>query len=264
VGNLGSIARLAALALVALTLAAEPASALKGYSAKIKDTAGDLDRGKVKCGDKDEFVVSGGFSGVSSDAAVVNRAAGGNAWLVKGDFALPATAYANCSKHYQPKVAKKTSAFNGNIGTLAEAHCSNGRQAVAGGWQYKKGGANSPVYTSAPAVEDWEVGGFNGSGNHNATLTAYAYCLNVVPAVTSSTNAMGAGGDVSGVAECDPGEELLGGGFETTPDPDFNNVAGPDPFVFGAGRAAKREWLAEAHNYSSVGGDLHVFATCLP
>ncbi len=250
-----------AVALAALSVTAGPASALKGYEAAITDQGGGFDKGRVKCG-PGERVVSGGFSGVQSDSAVVNKAVRGKAWLVRGDFALPATVYAYCDSQLDVSVAKKTKKFPDSDRLNVAARCAGNQVPAAGGWAYRELVSNSPVYTSAPYGDHrWLVGGFtSGIGDK---LTAYAYCLNGDVRVDGSLVLMPDGENATNFAGCDQGEELLGGGFQTDPKPDFGNTFGPDPFFYATWKSNQREWSTSAHNYSSIGGTLSTFATCL-
>jgi hypothetical protein len=264
VGNFGATARLTLPALLVLGALAAPASALEGYEGNIEATPGGADKGKAECGNG-EHAVSGGFAGEASDYAAVNKAVGGDAWVVKGDFAGEASVFVNCSRRLEPKVRKDTDAFGGSSSPATPtARCRAGWEAVAGGWSYKGPAFNSPVYMSAPSGRRWKVEGFNGGGNTVDGLTAHAYCLRTDLEVQTSEGAMPMSADASASVDCHAGRELLGGGFSTSPQPDFDNKLGPDPFVFGTGRTEKREWSALAHNYSSAAGTLHVFATCRP
>ena len=248
-------------ALALLAAFASPALALKTYEEELVDGPGSFMKGKAKC-DEGERVVSGGFSGGQGDFAMVNKAVKGKAWLVKGKFVSGGTVSANCSSRLEVKAESKTRPFEGERGK-ATAFCDNGRVAVAGGWQYSELLDNSPVFKSRPSFDRWQVAGFLGDEEEDVTLTSYVYCLGDAREVHQSTGAMAPTSNVISVAACPSGDELIGGGFETLPDPDFGNTTGPDPFVFASSRTARSKWTAEARNYSAVGGSLETFAVCL-
>jgi hypothetical protein len=217
--------------------------------------------GKAKCGEG-ERVVSGGHTGSDGNYALVNKAVRGKAWVVKGDFTLPATVFAYCSPRLEPVQAKQTKDFGGEVRANVTAKCERGA-AAAGGWAYKPLRSNSPVFTSRPSFFRWRVEAFNGV-SADTSITSFAYCLRRELAVHQNTATLPANDDAVSTSSCDKGEELLGGGFETLPEPDFDNLTGPDPFIYTQGRDDPLVWAAGAHNYSAVAGSLETFAICLP
>jgi len=257
-GSKLAIALLAALSM--LLAGASSASALRSSSAPIEATASGFEAGKAKC-DDGERVISGGFTGSEGDYALVNKAARGNAWVVKGEITIPATVFAYCSPNLKPEQAKATKAFGGKARANATAKCDRGA-AAAGGWAYKPLTGNSPVFTSRPSFNRWRIGGF--SDVRSGKITSYAYCVRRELEVHQNTSVLPANGDTVTTSSCDDGTELLGGGFETLPEPDFDNLTGPDPFINSEGRDDPLVWAVEAHNYSVVAGSLEAFAICLP
>ena len=253
-----AVACLAALSV--LLAGASPASALRTYSAPMGATATDFESGKAECEDG-ERVISGGFTGSEGDYALVNKAARGTAWVVKGEITLPATVFAYCSPKLKPEQAKATKAFDGNVRANATAKCDRGA-AAAGGWAYKPLATNSPVFTSRPSFNRWRIGAF--SDTSSGKITSFAYCVRRQLEVHQNTSVLPANGDTVTTSSCDDGTELLGGGFETLPEPDFDNATGPDPFINSEGRDDPLVWAVEAHNYSVVAGSLEAFAICLP
>jgi hypothetical protein len=245
----------------ALAVLGAPALALEGHSAVIEPGPGSFESGKAKC-EQGQRVVSGGFLGGSGDYALVSKAVRGKAWLVKGEFTGKGLVFANCSSRLAPTTAKEEKRFTRTRGD-ATARCGDNQSAVAGGWAYRPLNFNNPIFTSRPSGSRWTVEGFVDDLDLDPSLTAYAYCLGRDVSVEGDSAAMPADGDAESEAECDPSQELLGGGFETTPRPDFGNETGPDPFIYGMGRTAQFTWSTLARNYSAVGGTLRTFAVCL-
>lgn len=223
-------------------------------------TATGFEAGKASCEDGEQ-VISGGFTGSEGDYALVNRAARRKAWVVKGEISLPATVFAYCSARLEPEHAQATKAFDGNDRANATAKCDHG-WAAAGGWAYKPLASDSPVFTSRPSFNRWRIGAF--SGTNSGKITSFAYCVRRTLEVHQNTSTLPANGSTVTTSDCDPGTELLGGGFETLPEPDFDNATGPDPFINSEGRDDPLVWAVEARNYSPVPGSLEAFAICLP
>jgi len=248
------------LALLALLATASSASALRTYSEPIEATSTDIEAGKVKC-EEGERVVSGGFTGFVGEYALVNKAVRGKAWLVKGEFSPGAEAFANCSPRLKPEEAKATKDFD-EVRASATAKCKKG-EAVAGGWAFKPLLPNSDVFTSRPSFNRWKTGAFSEAKGIDR-ITSFAYCLRKDAVVHQTTSVLPSNGSTSTPASCDPGAELLGGGFETLPEPDFSGTTGPDPAIYGFGRTDQIEWTVEGQNYSPIAGSLEGFAVCLP
>jgi hypothetical protein len=249
-----------ALALLALSATASTAAALQNRSEPMSEAPSGFEGAKVKCEDG-ERVISGGHTGSPGDYALVNKAVKGKAWVVKGEFALPATAFAYCSRRLEPETAKKTKEFDGGVRANATARCRRGA-AAAGGWAFKPRAGNSPVFTSRPSLFLWKVGAF--SGTSSGSITSFAYCLREEFEVHQNTSVLPAGNSTVTTATCDAGSQLMGGGFETLPEPDFDNKTGPDPFIYTQGRDDPLVWAAGARNYSAAAGSLEAFAICLP
>jgi len=152
--------------------------------------------------------------------------------------------------------------------TTLTAKCPKGSVVVAGGWQMSPMKTNSPVYTSAPkGKRKWTVVAILDTVDP-WKLKTYAYCLDLEldRDLNVATQAVAAPADDSvdivATAECDGGR-VIGGGFATTPEPDFNNSAGPDTFFFRAKNDSKRKYTVGAVNYASVVGTVTAYAVCL-
>ena len=212
------------LSVALLGATAGAASALTGSEGPIVNSDDGFQTGVATCPDG-ERVVSGGFSGSQANYALINRAEGKKAWMVKGSFFLPATVYAYCSPRLKVDVAEETKKFSGSGALKVSAECAKGLDPVAGGWEYLDPASNSPVFTSAPSGSRWTVGGFQG-GSTAKKLRAFAYCARGDNRVDKSSEPMPADDTATGLAGCG-GDALLAGGFKTTPKPDFDNLSGP-------------------------------------
>lgn len=228
-------------------------------------------------------VVSGGFADADAPSVAVNRASGKHAWTVRAFDTNQISVVAYCSKYL--KVTKETATgemdeVNDQQGG-ATASCPSGSRVTSGGWEYTNPIANSPVYTSRPVgARDWTL--YAASNDAGNSITAYAYCVTgkktrvragskQSTSVARSRSGRTSAGQSRGFATspsptatsiCKPGETLFGGGFETTPTPDFFNTNGPDTFFGKSARFKKRGWKAYATDYSSMNGKLQAFAVC--
>jgi hypothetical protein len=231
-------------------------------------------------------VVSGGFASPQNPSVVANHAVGTKAWTITAFDTDSISAVAYCSKYIKGVTESTATAPMDQVNDLqggATASCPSGSRVIAGGWEYANPFDNSPIYTSMPASSsEWTVyGASDVTGN---SITAYAYCLtNKLTTVrlgekTSVNNTTvraarrGGAGQSRGLlpstqpsatVSCKKGETLFGGGYETTPLPDFNNQSGPDTFFGKSARYQGRGWMANAVNYSSYdGGEIQAFAVC--
>lgn len=235
------------------------------------DTHGAL-KATAKCG-AGEHVVSGGYK--TSDAsrsgsAVVSRAVNSNRWTVQF-FPLSMTSerlttYAYCASGggaiatHQNTVPTATTPTNTDV----TAACGSNQAVVSGGYALmpSRSGYNSPIYSAyALSATQWRV---TGAFPAPSTLTAFAYCQRgVVVKVRSRTRTNLSLGTGSATAKCHKGETLLSGGYKTTPQPDYNNNAGPDSFYSASYRSGTRSWTASAANYSFASGQITAFAYCI-
>lgn len=226
---------------------------------------GDVWVGEATC-PKGKRVVSGGFQLPNRSSVPLNRRQGARTWGVIGqDTDGPLTVFAYCSSRLAPRIESGT----GPISATSEegravARCANGATAVAGGWEFEDELAdNQTTFTSyGGGGRAWKVS--VGSGD-SAEVTAFAYCLrgDGLEARMKTGGRIAPEGNGQASARCRRGEELLGGGFKTTPRPDYSNNMGPDFFFHRTHRAGARGWLAAAHNYSSIAGRIKLSLICL-
>lgn len=248
------------------------APAFRTATATFEDTASGLQLATAVC-PAGEHVVAGGFTGQVGGFAVLNRAVKKRtAWRVKGSFAEGSIAYAYCSKALS--VTSTTNATSVPVETAttyanatSTASCPKGTRAVAGGWQLKPMNLNSPIFTSAPqGKRGWTVVGLLGTGEPYK-LKSYAYCLDLeldrdMDVATQAVAAPAGDAVTTATATCDGGT-VIGGGFATTPEPDFENDTGPDTFFFGSSNDGKKGHTVSAINYSDVAGTVTAYAVCL-
>lgn len=220
-------------------------------------------------------VISGGFgmpagNPATGHTASVNRAKGRQTWVVKAQTSDPLKGFAYCSRNLNVAVVSKTVALpeDGTEGA-AKARCNRGQTAVSGGWKYSNGQQNSPVFKSSGAGgRRWSVKGF-ADEESPTNLTAYAYCLRGGDVTARSDRSGNVGNREDGTvqATCRPSEQLLGGGFATSPRSDFSNDDGPDFFYHRSARQGtnrrSRGWRASAHNYGTVAGRIKTTVLCL-
>lgn len=248
------------------------APALKTATATFETTPSGFEVATAVC-PKGQHVVAGGFSGSGNDFAVYNRAVRKKtAWRVKGEFSDGAVAYAYCSKSMSVRAkanttsaSAETAAAYDNVASTAK--CPKGFVVVAGGWQVKPIVNNTPIYTSAPkGKRKWTVVAVHDSGLP-WKLKTYAYCLDPkldrdLSVATQSAAAPNGGAEATVTATCESGR-IVGGGFATTPEPDFNNDTGPDTFFFRSRNVGKKTHTASGINYSHVDGTVTAYAVCL-
>lgn len=247
--------------------------AFKTVSATFTTTPAGFQEATAVC-PAGQKVLAGGFTGVNGDYAIYNRAVKKRtAWRVKGVFSEGSTAYAYCSKTLSVTAKANTVNVPADTESLFQeststAKCPKGSVVVAGGWQLRPRETNSPVYTSAPVgKKKWTVVAIVDTVDP-WKLKTFAYCLDLeldrdlnvatqaVPAPTDSSV------DIVATAQC-TGGRVIGGGFATTPEPDFNNDAGPDTFFFRSKNDSKKTYTVGATNYSSVAGTVTAYAVCL-
>ena len=248
-------------------------TSFKTVSATFTTTPAGFQEATAVC-PEGQKVVAGGFTGLNGDYAIYNRAVKKRtAWRVKGIFSEGSTAYAYCSKTLS--VTAKANTLNVPADTeelyqesTSTAKCPKGSVVVAGGWQLRPRETNSPVYTSAPVgKKKWTVVAIVDTVDP-WKLKTFAYCLDLEldrdlnvatqAVVSPADDAL----DAVATAQCDGGR-VIGGGFATTPEPDFNNNAGPDTFFFRSKNDSKKTYTVGATNYSSVAGTVTAYAVCL-
>jgi hypothetical protein len=255
------------------TLLTAPTSAIALTTHSATDTttnsAGQL-VATAKCG-ADEHVVSGGFKSSDESAAVVSHALNGDSWTVHlyPGITTTLTAYAYCARHGRIfRHTAETTAAAAPTNTTATAQCASGQTVVSGGYAFLSPASsqgNSPTYRDfAATARKWRV--MAAFQTTPANLEAFAYCEQGVTVKVRSKMSDPIPTDSSGsaTAQCHTGETLLGGGYTTTPTPDWNNAAGPDLFYDASYKSGARSWTAHAHNYSSVDGQITAFAYCKP
>jgi hypothetical protein len=111
-------------------------------------------------------------------------------------------------------------------------------------------------------TDRWVVTAVHDDPDGQSKIKAFAYCARVQSRSRSRSVDIEDNADEDRTAACKPGEELLGGGYTTRPRPDWDNNDGPDNFYFASYRDGVRQWLAGAHNHSSVGGEIVTTAIC--
>lgn len=234
-------------------------------------------------------VVSGGFASPDPVSPAINRA-DGNGWTVKAFDTETVSAIAYCSKYIKgittttatgPLDQLSTNPNSGPQQGGATASCPSGSKVIAGGWEYTNKLNNSSVYSSRPVGStDWKI--YAASDQAGNSITTYAYCLagktfktragEKIPTQSSTrTAARGTAGRHRGgvsetptaTAKCKQDETAFGGGFETTPTPDFYNDAGPDTFFYKSARFDGNGWKAKAVDYSDFSeGAIQTFVIC--
>jgi hypothetical protein len=219
-------------------------------------------------------VISGGFSTSQTDYVIVNRAQRKTGWFAKARDATDLTILAYCSRRLEASRASRTAKFplaSDGIQRNAVARCDQGK-AVAGGWSFlpTNGAAdNQPVFESSRRGADrWAVGAFNHLHSNvdvRDRIKAFVYCLRGVRVAVRRDASPMAGEDdaAAATADCEPGEEVLGGGYSTSPEPDFFNLSGPDFFYYVSAHGSQTVyWTAAAWNYSLAEGAVTSLAIC--
>jgi len=219
------------------------------------------------CG-PNQHVVSGGFKSPDQSAAVVSHAVSGDRWTVHlyPGNSTSLTAYAYCSQ--QDGITKhehEVAAAAGPTNNVAQATCPLGQTLVSGGYAFVSTSdeSNSPTYRDFAATpRKWLVMAI--FSNVPANLEAFAYCEKGVTVHVRSTMSASIPSDSHGsaTAKCHTGETLLGGGYTTTPTPDWDNTTGPDIFYSASFRSGALSWTAKGHNYSNMAGTITAFAYC--
>ena len=265
----GPAAAMAAAAITMLLSIAPSASALTTVTAKGANNGDGVYTATAKC-PPGTTVVSGGFDVEEQGYVPVNKAKGERSWFVQALETDSLTVSANCSKRLDPSArsaAKRFGEDNAGVNTTVRARCRRG-EVVAGGWRYEPAGQaadNSPVFQSnRKGSERWAVTAVIDSPDADSKIRAFAYCLRGLDlrARSKRSDRVESNADGTGAAKCKPGQELLGGGFTTTPRPDWNNDDGPDHFYFASRRAGPRRWGVGAHNHSSVDGFIKTTVIC--
>jgi len=193
----------------------------------------------------------------------VSRALGTDAWLVR-TFDSSFTGYAYCSKTMRASRAHNSVDVNDNENASVDARCPSGTRVVSGGHRMANPGAqsNSPIYSTFPSGQrTWSI--LAVVSDVPNSLKAFAYCADTAPlTVRTATGAVPSNDAGMSTVSCKSGEELLSGGYETTPTPDWHNTNGPDTFIHSSFRSAARAWTVNAFNYSDVAGQLVAYAIC--
>ena len=220
-----------------------------------------------------EHVVSGGYNSSLGSAAVASHAAGNDGWTVElfPGSTDKLTAYAYCARAGRIVTHRKRgTAMAAPANTAVAARCTSSEALVAGGYEYASAPSDqedSPTYRDyATTRHTWAV--MAAIRKAPAQLVVFAYCERGVSVTvrsrTSPSIPAHSGG--SATASCHHGETLLGGGYSTTPLPDWNNAIGPDLFFSATFRSGVRSWTARAHNFSSANsmtsGAITAFAYC--
>jgi hypothetical protein len=264
--------RTAAVAIACLgALVAAPINAMALTTHSATDTttnsAGQL-VATAKCS-ANEHVVSGGFKSVDQSQAVVSHALHGDSWTVHlyPGSATTLTVYAYCARNGRIfRHTAQTTAADAPINTTATAQCASGQSVVSGGYAFLSTPStqgNSPTYRDfAATARKWRV--MATFETPPAKLEAFAYCEQGVTVKVRSkmSDPIPDNSSGSATAQCHTGETLLGGGYTTTPTPDWDNNAGPDLFYDASFKSGARSWTARAHNYSNVAGQITAFAYC--
>ncbi len=218
-----------------------------------------------------ERVVSGGYAAPDEVYAYVNKAKGKSAWTAALEPEEPgdsATVFAYCSPKLKVDTHSKAVKVKGGSGERgnATARCPNGRTAAAGGHEIVKPKDNlheGVAFASfRKGSSKWAVSAFN-ENDSKFKLKSIAYCLGgKAVAVSKGTGNVSANSSGSANATCDAGKDLLGGGYKTSPKPDFDNQVGPDLFYDASFLSGPATWTADSHNYSTVQGIVTAFAYC--
>jgi hypothetical protein len=239
-----------------------PASALTTVPASAVSAGANGFKAIAQC-PSGQHVISGGFNAVAGSSVPVSRALGDDSWLVRA-FDPGFTGYAYCSKTLRTSRVHESVDVPGPVNLHVTPTCPSTKNVLAGGWRMSDPGtrSNAPIFSSFPAsARKWSVVGLVDSAP--ATLKAWAYCAVAPEAkVRTGTASISSQEDATATASCQSGEELMGGGYETTPTPDWNNTTGPDTFVNQSYRSGALDWTVAARNYSSVGGTLTAYAVC--
>ena len=217
-----------------------------------------------------EHVVSGGFRAPDQGYAFVSRAKGPSAWTVVAENVdLSLTAFAYCTNRLENSVRSESKRVSPPAGTRvnAKATCPRRKAAVSGGYAIIDPDAKAHdlvVFNlRRKGKRSWGVSAFN-DVDTQTTLKVFAYCVRGVDVEVRSARSEPVPRDTagSGTARCRDGEELLSGGFKTSPKPDYQNDLGPDFFYFDSWRPGTRSWKASGINYSDVAGRITAFAYC--
>lgn len=247
-----------------------PGLSTHSASTRTKNSAGEL-VATAKCGPK-QHVVSGGFKGPTGSVAAASAAVGAHSWTV---HLYPGTAgrlttYAYCAHKGRISTHKaQGTVVAAPANTVVAARCASHEALASGGYAYESAfkQPDSPTYRDyASTPHAWAV--MAAIETTPAELHVFAYCERGVAITVRSGSSGSIPGDASGsaTASCHKGETLLGGGYTTTPLPDWNNMIGPDFFYSASYRSGVRSWTASARNYSEVNsmtaGTITAFAYC--
>jgi len=165
------------------------------------------------------LLLRGGATTVLFGAAADQTATADNALAtstVEGTPATNATGTAaprsTASPHpAAPAVHVVSAQRTATAGSPIVVSCPNGELALSGGW---KSDANTPIINSSRSGNGWRVSPLSSTG---APVTAYALCLQHVAGASiterSVTVAIGTNKYGQNVADCNPGEIAIGGGF---------------------------------------------------
>jgi hypothetical protein len=172
--------------------------------------------------------------------------------------------YAYCTKGKGVKRRSSTKNVPPYDGAAAKnkAKCDSGHTLVSGGYANEDGFIEAIHKSRRKSDRTWGVSAFN---NGDATdFEVFAYCQRNVDVVVRSARSdpIPDNSNGSATARCHRGEELLSGGYTTTPKADYSNKTGPDFYYHRSSRQGEKAWKAKARNYSDIAGRITAFAYC--
>ncbi len=239
---------------------------------------GPADAGEAKCG-SGRTAISGGFEtqfdrgdSASPAIAVVSFRRDRNSWFSEGSAingqpgAL--TVYAYCAKA-DVRSSFVASELAGGATGNAEARCSRGDLAVAGGFVGEQNigpGLTRVIAHGLRRVSRsaWRVSAGNIGANPGG-LTAYVVCASgelgntrLKQIRTRQTLAIppdGLGATATAVARCAQGQRVVAGGFEAPP-------FATGVVVHASRRQGERRWVVEASSQTASTGTVTSFAYC--
>lgn len=165
------------------------------------------------------LLLRGGTTRVLLGAAAEQTATADNAQATATSEGTPApnatgtaAPHSTASPHpAAPAVHVVSAQRTATTGSLVVVSCPKGELALSGGW---KSDANTPIINSSRSGNGWRVSPLSSTG---APVTAYVLCLQHVAGASitehSVTVAIGANKYGQDVADCNPGEIAIGGGF---------------------------------------------------
>jgi hypothetical protein len=248
----------AAIAAAAFALAfTGQADALTKHSAPAEEIIDGVFQAVVEC-PSGQRAISGGYTDPSGNPSVAeNRRGGARTWVVTASADFVARAYCSDDLRVSRELDTTEMGPDGS-GTVSKAQCPSGSKAVSGGWTFSEPVFDTPIFRSQPKGRSWSVRGFDELG---ADITAFAYCLKNPPDLAIRKGSKRISGRATATASCRRGEEFLGGGWSTSPTPDWFNEDGPDTFFQEVSRVGRRTWSANAENFGT-NGKIKAIAVC--